>query len=172
MLRIGMLSALVCLFAVSVSYGQEFPQPGPEHKKLQELVGTWDAVMEMNGEKSKSTVVYKSICGGMWVASDFEGDLGGLKYQGHGLDGYDQNKKEYVGIWVDSMSSAPMQLRGNYNKEKDLLVMTGESIGPDGAPQKVKTTTSMKDKDHMTFKFFMADNADQPMFTIEYSRKK
>ena len=172
MLRIGMLSFVVCLFAGSLSYGQDFPQPGPEHKKLQEVVGTWDAVMDMNGQTSKATAVYTSICGGMWLASDFEGDFGGLNFQGHGLDGYDLTKKEYVSIWVDSMSSAPMQLRGKFDDKKQ-LVMTGESIQPDGTRQKVKTTTVQKDKDHMSFKMYMVNGGDEQLaFTIEYTRKK
>ncbi|MBA3315709.1 MAG: DUF1579 domain-containing protein [Planctomycetota bacterium] len=170
MLRTGILSVVACLLATGLSQGQEFPKPGPEHKELQEMVGTWETVMEINGQKSKGTAVYKSICGGMFVASDFDGEFFGQKFTGHGIDGYDQNKKEFVSVWVDSMTSSPMELRGKY--EDKVLVMTGEAAGPDGSMQKVKTTTTMKDKDHMTFKFHMVDGGDQPMFTIEYSRKK
>jgi hypothetical protein len=109
----------------------------------------------------------------MWMASDFEGDLGGIKFQGHGLDGYDQNKKKYVGVWVDSMSSAPMTMEGNYDPRTKLLVMTGESVDPAGQPQKFRTTTETKDKDHFTFKMYMIEpgGAEQLAFTIEYSRK-
>lgn len=170
MLRTGLLSVVACLLATGVSYGQEFPKPGPEHKKLQEMVGTWDTVMEVNGQKSKGTAVYKSICGGMFLASDFDGEFFGEKFTGHGIDGYDLNKKEYVSVWVDAMTSAPMEMRGNF--KGDTLEMSGETPGPDGNMMKVKTTTTPKDKDHMIFKFFMAENPDQPMFTIEYTRKK
>jgi hypothetical protein len=54
------------------------------------------------------------------------------------------------------------------------MTMTGESHGPDGAPQKVKTTTETKDDDHFTFKMYMVqpDGKEQHAFTIEYSRKK
>jgi hypothetical protein len=170
MLRIGVLSVAVCVLAANLSQGQEFPKPGAEHQKLKDLVGTWDAVMDMNGQKSKATAVYKPICGGMFITSDFEGDFAGQKFEGHGIDGYDLNKKEYVSTWVDSMTSAPMELRGN--DEGKMLVMKGEAPGPDGNSQKVKTTTTMKDKDHMTFKFYMASDESQPVFTIEYTRRK
>jgi hypothetical protein len=46
----------------------------------------------MGGQKSKGTATYKSVCSGMWTTSDFESDLGGIPYQGHGMDGYDQMK--------------------------------------------------------------------------------
>lgn len=169
----SLLLAVAGVLATTHVPAQDFPKPGPEHEELKELVGEWDAVMDLGGQKSKATATYKSICGGMWIASDFKGDFGGLPYQGHGLDGYDQAKRKYVSIWVDSMSTAPMQLEGNYDSESKMLVMTGTSTGPDGQPQKVKTTTEMKDENHMTFKLYMVESGDQnPMFTIEYSRRK
>src|SRR5688572_6662604 len=86
------LTVVFAFVATGVAFAQEFPKPGPEHEQLKELEGNWDAVMEMEGQKSKCTATYKSICGGMWLESDFQGDLGGIKCQGHGLDGYDQQK--------------------------------------------------------------------------------
>lgn len=156
------------------SLAQEFPKPGPEHAKLKELEGTWDCAMEMAGQKSKATAVYKSICGGMWLQSDFEGDLGGMKFQGHGLDGYDLKEKKYVGVWVDSFETAPMHSSGNYDAAGKLLVMTGESRGHNGKLQKFKTTTEFKDKDHFTFKMYMVDapGKEDLAFTIEYTRRK
>ncbi len=174
MLRHSLLG-LALLFAVGhVSLAQEMPKPGPEHEKLKQLVGNWDAVMEMGGQKSDATAVYKSICGGMWLASDFEGNVAGQKFSGHGLDGYDLNKKKHVGIWVDSMASAPMTYEGDVDPKTKLLTMSGESVGPDGKSRKFKNTTEMKDPDHMTFKMYMVqvDGSDQLAFTIEYARRK
>ena len=174
MLRNAILGAVVCLAGASLSVGQEFPKPGPEHAKLKELVGNWDCVMDMEGQKTKATATYKAICGGMWIESDFEGDLGGIKFQGHGLDGYNQKKKKYVGVWVDSFESAPMHFEGDYDPQTKLLVMSGESVGPDGKPQKFKNTTETKDKDHFTFRMYMVqpDGKEQLAFTIEYTRRK
>lgn len=174
MLRKTILGVVVCLAGAGLSFGQEFPKPGPEHERLQEMEGDWDAVFEMGGQKSKSTATYKSICGGMWMESDFAGDLGGLKFQGHGLDGYDQKKKKYVGVWVDSLTSAPLHFEGDYDPKSKLLVMTGETLGDDGKPEKFKNTTETKDKDHFIFKMYMvqADGEDQLAFTIDYKRRK
>ena len=96
MLRSGMVGIVVGLLGAGSSFGQgfEFPKPGPEHKRLQEVEGQWDAVMDMGGQKSKSTATYKSICGGMWIQGDFEGNLAGIPFQGHSLDGYSQQKKK------------------------------------------------------------------------------
>jgi hypothetical protein len=170
-----MLLAVVIGQAVSgMCFGQELPKPGAEHERLKKFAGDWDAVMDAGGQKSKATASYKSICGGMWLESDFEGDFGGLKFQGHGADGYDQRKKKYVGVWVDSMQSAPMIYEGDHDPKTKTTVMNGESVGPDGKPQKFKTTTEMKDDDHFTFKMYMLlpENQEQQIFTIEYTRRK
>jgi hypothetical protein len=174
MLRTITLGLLVGLVGAVPSTAQEIPKPGPEHAKLKEYEGQWDAVMEIGGQKTKGVVTYKSICGGMWIASDFEGDLGGIKFQGHGLDGYDQTKKKYVGIWVDSMSTTPMQFEGNYDSKTKLLVMSGESRDPQGKPQKFKSTTETKSKDQFIFKMYMIqpDGSEELAFTIDYTRRK
>ena len=174
MLRKILVVAVVAVLGTGVLQGQEFPKPGPEHEQLKELEGTWDAVMDMGGQKSKCTATYKSICGGMWVQSDFQADLGGIKFQGHGLDGYDSNKKKHVGVWVDSMSTSPMHFEGSYDPKTKLLVMTGESAGPDGKPQKFKNTTEHKGKDHFIFRMHMVDaeGKEELAFTIDYTRRK
>jgi hypothetical protein len=172
-LRFAVAISASLMFAAK-SFTQEPPKPGPEHEKLKELVGTWDAEMEMNGVKSKAVAVYKSICGGLWLDSDFRGDFAGMKFQGHGLDGYDPQKKKYVSMWVDSFETAPMITEGDFDAKKNLFVMTGEFTMPDGKSQKLKTTSEFKDKDHFTYKMFMVqpDGGEQRVFTIEYTRRK
>lgn len=174
MSRIPVLAIAVSLLAVTHSTGQEFQKPGSEHEKLKAYVGDWDAVMTMGEQKTKAKSTYKAICGGMWVASDFEGQIGENKFQGHGLDGYDLKRKKYMTVWVDSMESAPMHFEGDYDSTGKTLVMTGQSIGRDGMMQKFKTTTTMPDNDHFTFKMFMVQTGaeDQLSFTIEYTRRK
>ena len=171
--RILMATAFCCLGVTS--FAQEPQTPGPEHARLEKMVGTWDTVMEMGGQKSKGTATYKSVCSGMWTTSDFESDLGGIPYQGHGMDGYDQMKKKYIGYWFDSMTSAPMSFEGNFDANHQVLTMTGSSPAPDGKPQKFRTTTEMQGTDRMIFKMFMvatADDKEELSFTIEYTRRK
>jgi hypothetical protein len=148
--------------------------PGPEHARLKEMVGNWDAVMNLGGQESKATATYYAICGGMWIASDFEGELGGAKFQGHGLDGYDQFKKQYTSYWFDSMTSAPMPLVGSFDASGKILSMTGASPGPDGSLQKYRATHEVNGPDGMTFKMYMvsADGKEELAFTITYTRRK
>lgn len=173
MLRTLTLCTAICLFT-SMTFAQGPAEPGAEHALLKEVVGEWDAVMHMGDQQSKATATYRSICNGMWLESDFKGEIGGTKFEGHGVDGYNQITKKYTGVWFDSMSSGAMHFEGDYDAKTKTMTMTGESVGPDGSPQKFKTTTVSKDKDHFTFKMFMVPAAgdEQLMFTIEYTRRK
>jgi hypothetical protein len=111
---------------------------------------------------------------GMWLASEFKMDEPAMKFTGRGLDGYDQNKKKYVGIWVDSMSSAPLVMEGTFDEGTKTSTMTGMGAGPDGKPQKFKTVTRLVDDDHQNFEMFMvgADGKETSAFTIAYTRRK
>jgi len=170
------LSRILCVvcFVPAVALAQEPPKPGPEHEKLKELAGTWDATMKMGDTESKGTMVWKVDLGGLWLTSQFEGEFGGEKFTGKGFDSYDPIKKKYVGVWVDSMSTSPMVSEGTYDKDGKVLTMTGEGPGMDGKPMKYKMTTEHKDKNTMVFTMFGPgpDGKEGPMFSISYKRRK
>jgi hypothetical protein len=167
--------SLVCLLSATLTTAQEGfepPKPGPEHEILKQNEGTWIAATKMpDGTESKGESTSKMECGGLWLVTNFEGDFGGMKFQGKGLDSYDPAKKKYVAVWVDSMTTAPMFLEGTYDEKAKTLTMTGEGPGPDGKPTKYKMVTKYKDKDHHDFQMFMGD-VETPMMTIAYTRKK
>lgn len=171
------LWGVACLVAslASVVQAQEFPKPGPEHELLKKSEGTWTAVCKMtDGSESKAEAVYKMECGGLWLRSHFKGDFGGAPFEGIGLDSYDPEKKKFIGIWVDSMSTSPMMMEGTYDEKTKTLTSVGQAKGPDGQPAKYKAVTKHKDDDHQTFQMFLvgADGKDNLMMTIEYTRKK
>jgi hypothetical protein len=171
------LAAAWLIFSAALGMAQEpaAAKPGPEHEQLQKMAGTWDVTMKMAQAPApmKGVSTAKMEMGGLWLVSDFKMDDPAFPFQGKGLDGYDQHKKKFVGIWVDSMSSAPMFMEGNLDAASKTMTMTGEAAHQ-GKPEKFKTVTKMTDDDHYTFQMFMvgADGKDTLAFTIEYVRKK
>ena len=174
--------AVVALLLSQVSLAQEAPpapKPGPERDVLKAMEGTWDAVMTMAGAQkdapaSKGTSISKMEVGGLWMTTKYEGDFAGAKFEGRGIDGYDTAKKKYTGIWVDSMTTSPLILEGNYDARTKTMTMIGDFAGPDGKPAKFKIKSVIKDKDHHTSTMSMIgeDKMEQEMFSIEYSRAK
>src|SRR6266571_5215586 len=165
---------LAFVMAHVAALGQSPPTPGPEHEDLKKLEGSLNAKIKMGTNESAGTATYKMECGGLWLMSDFRGEFFDQKFQGRGVDGYDPEKKKYVSVWVDSMSTRPMFLEGTYDKEKKTLTMTGDSPGPPGKLAKHKMTTHTPDDDHQTFTLYIsdADGKENKIMTIEYTRKK
>src|SRR5262245_42036864 len=97
--RLLLVLALLAVVAAPASAKQppNMPKPGPEHMVLKDFIGTWDANIEMAGmPASKGSSVYKAGPGEFWVTSEFKGDFGGMPFAGHGISGYDPNKKKYI----------------------------------------------------------------------------
>ena len=163
----------VALLLVSATKAQqpELPKPGPEHEFLKKMEGTWDVAMKFEGGESKGTVTYKMDLGGLWLSSSLEADLGGMKFQGKGMDTYDAKKQKYVSVWFDSMGTHPMLMEGNYDKDKKTLTLSGDNPGPDGKPVKWKSVSTYTDADTVNFAMYVGDGKE-PMFTIVYTRKK
>jgi len=164
--------ALTVLLAAPAVRAQEGAKPGPEHETLKKIVGTWDTTMKMMGmPESKGVATYKMDLGGLWLASTFEGDMGGTKFSGRGFDSYDAGKKKYVGVWFDSMTTSPMVMEGTYDKASKTMTMTGDAPGMDGKMAKHKIVTVMPDDNTMNFAMYVGD-VKEPAFTIVYKRKK
>lgn len=160
------------LFVAPAVQAQEGPKPGPEHEFLKKMVGDWTLTMKFGGMESKGTVNYKMTLGGLWLEGNLESELFGAKFTGKSLDTYDAGKKKYVGIWVDSMTTAgPMVMEGDYDKAKKTLTMSGTGPGEDGKPSKYKSVSEYVDADTVNFTMYMGDGKD-PAFTIVYKRKK
>jgi hypothetical protein len=146
---------------------QEPAKPGKEHKFLKEMYeGEWDA----NFGDGKGSVTCKMDLNGLWLFSTFKGDFGGMPFEGRGADGYDINKKKFVGAWLDSMESGMMTFEGTYDEKTKTLTHTG--IGTmHGKPAKLKMVTVFKDKNEHNWKMFM-DDGTEPVMQITYTRKK
>jgi Protein of unknown function (DUF1579) len=166
------LSAVLLLASPTVCMAQA--GPGPEHEKLKEMVGTWDSEMIAPGAPaSKGQMTFKMALGGMWLESDFKGDFAGQEFSGKGMDSYDAAQKEYVSVWMDSMTGYATVFRGNYDKSGKVMTMLAEGVGPDGSAVKMKSVSTTEDDDHMTFKMYIiAGGSDVEIMTIKYTRRK
>jgi hypothetical protein len=166
----ALLTGIALLILLPSARAQEPLKPGKEHDHLKRLVGIWEAETEFG----KGTMTYKMGLDGLWLIGDFEGEFGGMKFQGKGLDTYDSATKKYRSVWVDSFSTAPRIMEGNLDKDYKVMTMTGEGRGPDSKPAKFKSITEIKDADTVNFGLFMVDKdgKEQPMVKITYKRKK
>jgi hypothetical protein len=100
----------------------EMPKPGDVHKRLGALVGSWSgretlqpAPWDPAGGSARARVTNRSILDGFGVVQEYEQERGGrVNFRGHGVFWYDDQKKEYVLSWWDSMSGRPAEYRGQF----------------------------------------------------------
>jgi hypothetical protein len=160
----------------------EFAAPAPEHKKLQEMVGTWDAEMTMidptkpEPTKEKGVTVFMSVLNGLFVQSSHKATMGGKPFEGVGIDGYSKEKHKYFAFWADQMGSTPMILWGEASADGKTITYDGETYdcGPMGQ-MTPRTKITVDDADHRTFEFWakMGGAPDyMKMMEIKYSRRK
>ena len=192
------LSACAILLSSMVAFAQEQKQmsaeekaamdammkaasPGEAHKKLAGMVGTWDATVKMYNapgapaQVSTGTSENKLVLGGRWVQETFNGTFMGMPFSGIGYTGYDNIKKQYVGTWMDTMSTSMMQSAGTGDASGKSFTFSSTMDDPvTGKPVTTKSTMTVSDENHHTMEMWMPapDGKMFKMMEISYTRKK
>jgi hypothetical protein len=167
------------MMALVAKYGT----PGPEHKKLAQLVGTFDAdvTMQMSPETppmmSKGKTVNQMIMGGRFLHGDYTGDFGGREFMGSSIFGYNNYTKKYISGWIDSMSTGIMFAEGDSADDgKTISVKCTFDCPITNDKKTVREVMTIVDADHYTYESFEpgagADGKDLKTMSIKYTRSK
>ncbi len=137
----------------------EFMTPGEPHQYLMQSVGDWTSVSEMwmvPGQPSMPTTgrgTIKSIMDGRYVVEEVDGEGMGMQWQGMGVRGYDNLKKKFIAVWLDSMGTGVMVMEGRQSGG----VINYRGMGPDvmtGEYVPMRFVEKMIDKDNYEFEMF------------------
>jgi hypothetical protein len=115
---------------------EKLATPGPEHAALGKMAGDWDVAVKMwmdpkqPAQESKGTCTEKSVLGGRYMQSDFHGMMMGKPYNGVGLDGFDNVKKQYSSVWIDDMGTQMMVAMGTPSADGKTITYTGKMDDP------------------------------------------
>jgi hypothetical protein len=170
MRMIAAVTLAAVLAAPALAQEPRIPKPGPEHKLLKKREGTWTTTVKAGARESKGTMTFKMELGGLWLVGSLTSELGEQKFYGKSMDTYDARKKKYVSVWFDSMSTTPLTMEGNFDKDKK-LTLVGVGVGMDGKPAKWRSVSKMPDNDTVVSTMYIGDGKD-PAFTVTYKRKK
>lgn len=173
-IRVQLCVSLLCIFgwAQAGVLAQEQATPGPEHELLKKNEGTWIGKVKLGEEESTSTITYKMGLGGLWLLSEYQGSMFGQKFEGRGMDTYDAQKKKFVSVWVDSVTTRPLIVEGTYDKEKKTLTMKGDAPSPDDKPFKMVTQFLSDDHHVWTMYVVNGDGTEEKIMSVDYKRKK
>ena len=154
-------------------------QPGKEHEWLKQFEGDWDVHTKMmmpgqTPQESRGTETYRLGLGGYWLLFDFRGTHENQPMEGHGLMGYDTQKRKYVGVWAGSVCPYLASFEGEKSADDRTLTMSCRSTDPKtGKPMTERMVFQFSDKDHHTLRFFGTDESGKEALTAEmkYTRK-
>ncbi len=140
-------------------------QPGPEHKVLQSMGGTFDATIEMNMMPGAPPLVAHAtlestlVLGGRFVQSvsrPAEGE--DLKVESISYLGYDKRAKKYFWWAIDSTDTYSVHAQGDYDAASKTLTLLGENEEPGMGTMKFRTTFVLTDDDHRTMSLHFQAN--------------
>ncbi len=159
---------------------KEFATPNENHKVLDGLVGDWDYTvkwwMSPDGkpEVSKGTSEIEWIMGGRYIEHAVEGTSMGQPFEGMGITGYDNKKKQYQSIWIDNMGTGIMTGSGNYDPKTKILTDKGTFSCPAEGQKSYRGVTKIIDQDQFTYEWYMTcpDGKEFLAMEIVYIRKK
>jgi len=112
----------------------KYATPGPEHKELAALAGSWTVTSECwmtpdgPSEKGSGTSTMKMVMGDRFLQEDFSGTTPMGPFHGMGLLGFDNGTQKYNHVWLDDMSTGVMYSTGE--KKGDALSFKGEMYCP------------------------------------------
>jgi hypothetical protein len=161
----------------------ELAKLNENHKLLADLDGNWTYTIKfwmnpdpnVKPEESKGTAVRKSIMNGRYSTLDVTGKMempgpDGKKkemtFVGHGIEGYDNAKKKFVGSWIDNMGTGIMFSEGTYDPTTKTFTYTSEVEALPGMKQQIREVIKVTDKDHHTLEWY-EDRGGNEVKTME-----
>jgi hypothetical protein len=160
---------------------QKAMTPGPQHKALDMMAGTWDTKVSSwmapgtPAMTSNGVSVNKWIMGGRYLEQRFSGSVMGQPFEGLGYTGYDNVSGKYWGTWMDNMSTGSMSSTGTSADNGKSYTFTATMSDPmTGKTSTSEERITVLDKDHHNFEMWGPgpDGKNFKMMEINYTRKK
>ena len=158
----------------------KFATPGANHKTLDSMVGTWDAKVTMwdapGAQPHSSTATSEThwVLGNRYVQETVNGTFMGMPFQGIGITGYDNAKKQYFNTWFDNFGTGYMTSTGTAADAKTMSFKTNTTNPMNGQDMPGESKLTIADADHHVMEMWGPgpDGKNFKMMQIDYTRKK
>jgi hypothetical protein len=158
---------------------KEFSTPNENHKVLEQLVGSWKTSnkfwMEPGVEPqvTTGTAETKLIHGGRFIEQNFDGTFMGEPYQGRLFTGYDNQKKQYVNVWIDNMNTGITTSTSTYDPATKTFTEEGKFSCPlEGGDKTYRGNLKIVDENTHILEHYMKgeDGKEMKGMEITYTR--
>jgi hypothetical protein len=159
----------------------KYSEPGPQHKQLEPLVGSWTYKGKMWFDPSQPAMEFTGTCerkwvlGGRFVQETYQGDEKERPFAGLGFTGYDLTKKKFTTAFMDNMSTTIMTNTGTVDASGKVFTFSGEHFCPlteSTFKNRDVLTIDGPDKHHLEMYRLMPDGKEMKMFEMHLTRKK
>ena len=145
------LIVIVCSFAVSsiaekpeetsaeaemVTKSMELSKPGPEHKRLEKLEGTWDQEVRIWMQPDAEPMTFEGrssnalILGGRFLQIEGVSGEGPMQTEAVIVMGFDRRYERYTAVGFDNWGTYYVAAKGSYVDSANKIVMQGEDYDP------------------------------------------
>jgi hypothetical protein len=147
-----------------------------EHEGFKKMVGQWDSSWEWTMPmpmKGTGTATTEVILGGRFVRQVYKSQMMGQPWEGVLLLGYDTIEKEFVSVWIDSMSPLMSISRGKQQEDGSVKMFGVEPDPMTGQKKKVAHVTRWINDNQYTVAFYVVgdDGKETRMGLVTYTRK-
>jgi hypothetical protein len=134
------------------------PKPTKQHEWFQQLEGEWRSEVQMFPPGQEKAIESEGtehvrLIGGFWSVAENSGDFMGQPFTGIQTLGYDEEKEQFVGTWIDSVSGYLWKYKGSLNEDGNVLTLETEGPCPmaPGTIAQFKEVLEVKSNDHKVF---------------------
>ena len=155
-------------------------QPGEPHKLFASLAGSWTTSTKEWMEPGKppmesiGSAEMKMLLDGRFLQQELTGDMMGKPYSGIGISGYDNLRKKYVSIWMDSMGTGIFSMEGTASDDGKTITLKGQHAELGGGQMTHRALWKILDSNTQTFEMYGAHShgKEMKMLEITYTRKQ
>jgi Protein of unknown function (DUF1579) len=154
-------------------------KPGPEHQKLQPLIGDWTFTLKLWTDPSQSpaelkgTVERKWIMDGRFVQETVKGEANGKSFEGLGLIGYHSGEKKFSTVRACGLCGTISHGYSTFDSAGTKLVCATEECCPlTGQKIKGRDEVTIESNDRIVTNIYKTiEGKEAKVIEIVYTRK-
>lgn len=155
--------------------------PPRDHEWLKGLVGEWTTTWKMYMGPDQPPIEAAGTdsvraVGDYWVVAEAKSEMLGAPYNGIMSLGYDAERKQFHGTWIDSFCGRLWVYKGTLNDAGDTLTLETEGPSPQDPSKIVKYKETMRvngpDSRAFTSTYQAEDGKWVRLVAVEFQRKR
>ena len=154
--------------------------PGEPHKLFATLVGSWTTTTKEWMEPGKppmestGTAESKMMMEGRFLHQEFHGQMMGQPFTGMSIDAYDNIRKKYITVWVDTRGTSVFIMEGTASVDGKIITLRGSHAEPGGGTMTHRAIWTIIDADHQLVEMYSSHHGQKEtkLMEITYTRKQ